>query len=256
MRMGRRQDIFASIKSEKLQAVTHRGSSPRPPPNVQQSKPTVMEKMYTRQDVVRFISLERDRCLNLALKKAKELERLGREKPAIKARMNSAVDAVDKVMLAIVNGKMTGEREYEEQLTDLVLRDYFADEPQVEKVMLDACVFPSDEKTIEAVYDETYGGAHCYVIRECLGFADGRTSYVNSSQVLQFIQKLDDGSIIPGLQSEQVVLALADRHRKLNARFPSPQNEKMIRGLEMFLEACRERVEDRMNRGVMGDLKK
>lgn len=74
--------------------------------------------------------------------------------------------------------------------------------------------------------------------------------------MIQFIQKLDDGTVIPGLQSEQLVLMLIDRHKKLNARFPSAQNEKMIQGLEMFLDASRERVEDRMNRGVMGDLKK
>jgi hypothetical protein len=30
----------------------------------------------------------------------------------------------------------------------------------------------------------------------------------------------------------------------------------MIAGLKMFLDACRERVQDRMDRGVMGDLKK
>lgn len=215
-----------------------------------------MEKMYTKQDVIRFISYERDRCLKIALNKSKELERLRRQKPALKSRLNAAIEAFDKVFMAIVNGKMTHEREYEEQLHELVNRDYFGDVPPVEKVLLDACVFPSEEKTIEAVYDRTYGGAHCYVIRECLGFSDGRTSYVNTQQVFQFVQKLDDGTVIPGLQSEQVVLALIDRHRKLNARFPSPQSEKMIKGLEMFLEASRERVEDRIARGVMGDLKK
>lgn len=121
---------------------------------------------------------------------------------------------------------------------------------------IDAVVYPSDEPTISVVDDETYGGAHCYVIRECLGFNDGKTQYIDTEQVVRFVQKNDDGTIIPGLQSEQLVLALFDRHEKLNARFPSEQNAKMIAGLRMFLEACEERVKNRMERGVMGELKK
>lgn len=117
-------------------------------------------------------------------------------------------------------------------------------------------VYPSDERTISVIDDATYGGAHCYVIRECLGFNDGKTQYVETEQVVRFVQKNDDGTMIPGLQSEQLVLALLDRHEKLNARFPSEQNAKMIAGLRMFLEACEERVKNRMERGVMGELKK
>lgn len=215
-----------------------------------------MEKMYTKNDVARLISYERDRCINLVVKTAQELEKTILSKPALKSRLKFTIDVVDKLLLDVVNGKMTSKREYEEQLMELVMRDYFSECEQVEKALLNACVFPSDEKTIEAVFDGIYGGAHCYLIRECLGFVGEKTVYTNIKQVIQFVQKLDDGSIIPGLQSEQVVLALIDRHKKLNARFSSPQNEKMIEGLEMFLEASRERVEDRMNRGVMGDLKK
>lgn len=121
---------------------------------------------------------------------------------------------------------------------------------------IDAVVYPSDEPTISVVDDATYGGAHCYVIRECLGFDDGKTQYVETEQVIRFVRKNDDGTMIPGLQSEQLVLALLDRHEKLNARFPSEQNAKMIAGLRMFLEACEERVKNRMERGVMGELKK
>lgn len=121
---------------------------------------------------------------------------------------------------------------------------------------IDAVVYPSDEPTISVVDDATYGGAHCYVIRECLGFNDGKTQYVETEQVIRFVRKNDDGTMIPGLQSEQLVLALLDRHEKLNTRFPSEQNAKMIAGLRMFLEACEERVKNRMERGVMGELKK
>lgn len=216
-----------------------------------------MEKMYTRQDLIRYIAKERDRCITEAFNEGERVRKqIPKAKVGLKATLRRASEYVDNVFRKVVNGKMDEKGDYEEQLLALVERDYFGDVPPVAKVDVDGTVFPSEEKTIQAVYDETYGGAHCYVIRECLGFADGRTSYVNSSQVIQFIMKLDDGTVIPGLQSEQLVLMLIDRHKKLNARFPSPQTEKMIRGLEMFLEASRERVEDRMSRGVMGDLKK
>ena len=59
-----------------------------------------------------------------------------------------------------------------------------------------------------------------------------------------------------GLQSEQIVIALIDRTKKLNNVYPSLQNEKMIEGLQMFLDACQERVQERIERGVMGELKK
>lgn len=122
--------------------------------------------------------------------------------------------------------------------------------------VLDKSVFPSDEKTIKVSPDKDYNGAHEYFIKNCLGFSDGKTQYADSGQKIQFVQKNEDGSMIPGVQSEQLVIALIDRHEKLNARFPSAQNEKMIAGLQMFLDACKERVQERIDRGVMGDLKK
>jgi len=120
---------------------------------------------------------------------------------------------------------------------------------------LDAVVFPSEVKTIHVEDDPIYGGAHKYNIQNCEGFSDDETKYVESNQVVQFVQKNDDGSMTPGLQSEQLVHVLLDRAVKLNARFPSEQNEKMIDGLNMFLQACQERVQDRIDREVMGDLK-
>jgi hypothetical protein len=125
---------------------------------------------------------------------------------------------------------------------------------------LDLQVFPSEEKTITVVDDDTYGGAHKYVINNCLGFNNGKTDYdfkpESAGQVIQFVRKDDNGDITPGLQSEQLALVLLDRCRKLNARFPSEHNEKQIRGLEMFLEGCSDRVKERIERGVMGELKK
>lgn len=121
---------------------------------------------------------------------------------------------------------------------------------------LNAVVFPSEEKTIEVEDCSEYGGAHTYQLKNCNGFNDGKTEYVESAQRIRFVRKLDTGKIEPGLQSEQVVLMLIDRHEKLNARFPSDQNTKMLGGLRMFIEACEERVKDRIDRGVMGNLRK
>lgn len=121
---------------------------------------------------------------------------------------------------------------------------------------LDGTVFPSEERTICVAKDSIYGGAHRYYITDCTGFHDGKTEYVpGQGQTLQFVMKDQDG-VIPGAQSEQLVLVLLDRHARLNERFPSPHYAKMKEGLEMFLEACKARVEERMERGVMGQLTK
>lgn len=118
-------------------------------------------------------------------------------------------------------------------------------------------VYPSDVKTISVDVDDTYGGAHNYYVNACLGFNNGETQYLRDDIIeIPFIKKLDDGTIIPGVQSEQLAYILLDRAIKLNNRFPSKQNEKMIKGISMFLEACKERIDDRLVRGVMGELKK
>jgi hypothetical protein len=125
------------------------------------------------------------------------------------------------------------------------------------KTLEQSSVFPSDISTV-IVHDEddAYGGAHKYSFTNCLGFSAGETQYAPSTQTIQFVQKQDDGNVIPGLLSEQLVIALIDRQKKLNARFPSPHSAKAIAGLELFLTAQRERVEERLQRGVMGQLAK
>jgi hypothetical protein len=121
----------------------------------------------------------------------------------------------------------------------------------------EATVFPSEVKTIASKPDADYpGGAHLYQFKNSIGFNNGEAQYHDSYQKIQFVQKNLDGTMIPGLQSEQLVLALLDRAKKLNTRFPSEQNAKMCEGLQIFLDACKERVQDRINRGVMGDHKK
>lgn len=126
----------------------------------------------------------------------------------------------------------------------------------MEIIEVEGKVFPSEESTITVEDDAIYGGAHKYYAQNCLGFNDGKTEYHGLVQSIQFVQKADDGTITPGLQSEQLALIMLDRAKKLNARFPSPFNEKQIAGLQIFLDGCRERVEERMKRGVMGELKK
>lgn len=119
-------------------------------------------------------------------------------------------------------------------------------------------VHPSDVRSVQAVVtnDNEYNGAHVYRIMNCLGFSDGITQYQSTYQTIQFVKKFEDGTVVPGLQSEQLLIALIDRHKKLDAMFPSEHNKKMIRGMEMALEAMEERVNERIERGVMGELKK
>lgn len=121
---------------------------------------------------------------------------------------------------------------------------------------IDQTVFPSEEKTVFVFDDADYGGAHRYMFQNSIGFKDGKAEYVESLQDIQFVQKNEDGTMVPGVQSEQLVIALLDRTQKLNARFPSEFNEQMITGLRLFLAACHDRIEDRIKRNVMGELKK
>lgn len=121
---------------------------------------------------------------------------------------------------------------------------------------LDYKVFPSEQKTIQVLDDPIYCGAHCYTVQHSKGFADGQVQYVPVETRIQFVQKNDDGTVIDGVQSEQLAYILLDRAIKLNNRFPSEHNEKQIAGLKMFLEVCEERIRDRMERRVFGELKK
>jgi hypothetical protein len=121
---------------------------------------------------------------------------------------------------------------------------------------LELKIYPSEELTIAVEDDDIYGGAHKYEAKNSIGFNNGVAQYVESTTTIQFVQKNDDGSVIPGLQSEQLALILLDRCVKLNNRFPSDYNTMMIAGLNTFLYACKERIKDRIDRGVMGELKK
>ena len=121
---------------------------------------------------------------------------------------------------------------------------------------VNATVYPSEERTVFSADDPKYGGGHRYQFQESIGFSQGAAGYVESRQEIHFVKKEEDGTMTPGLQSEQLVIALIDRHQKLNAVYPSEQNKRMIAGLQMFLEASKERVQDRISRDVMGKLEK
>lgn len=110
-------------------------------------------------------------------------------------------------------------------------------------------VYPEKDVSIGCL-DDT---GHLYVLQNFKGYQQG---YSNSAVTISFIKKLEDGTLIEGLQSEQLVEMLIHRTTLLNSKFPSSQFSKMIQGLEMFLEACKERVDDRIERNVMGELKK
>jgi len=121
---------------------------------------------------------------------------------------------------------------------------------------LDYTVYPSDKRTITVRLDDKYGGAHEYFCNPTIGYYGNDFKYIDDEIRIRFVQKLDNGDTLPGLQSEQLVYILLDRLEKLNAVYPHDQYGKMKCGLNMFLEACKERIDDRIDRNVMGELKK
>lgn len=122
---------------------------------------------------------------------------------------------------------------------------------------LSKTVFPSNEKTILVEKDEDYGGAHKYSFIGSNGFKDGSAQYdFENLQSIQFVQKNLDGSMTTGIQSEQLLIALIDRHKKLNAKFPSREGALAITKMEEALHWLEARIKERIDRNVMGDLKK
>lgn len=122
-------------------------------------------------------------------------------------------------------------------------------------------VFPSEERTITPLdfgpdLNDPYAGSHWYSMQNCNGFSNGSTEYVDSTQTIKFVEKHEDGTMTPGLQSEQLLIALIDRHKKLNGKFPSREGSLAITKMEEALFWLEARVKERMYRGVMGDLKK
>jgi len=142
---------------------------------------------------------------------------------------------------------------FEEAYHELLLTE---GEPFPLDAKLQSPVFPSNKITIAARGGDEYGGAHEYHFQNCTGFNNGETGYHNSFQRIQFVKKESDGSMTPGLQSEQLLIALIDRHKKLNNAFPSREGALAITKMEEALLWLNARVKERIDRGVMGKLEK
>ena len=121
---------------------------------------------------------------------------------------------------------------------------------------LDYAVYPSTDKTIIVLENDDYAGAHTYKIQNTKGFNNGVAELGEGFQELQFIQKNADGTIVEGVQSEQLAYILLDRVDKLSAVYPHVYADDMRRGLYIFLDACKKRIDERLSRNVMGELKK
>lgn len=120
-------------------------------------------------------------------------------------------------------------------------------------------VFPSNVQSISVTVDDEYGGAHEYHFVGSLGFNDGKAEYDHNAsgmQTIRFVKKESDGTMSSGLQSEQLLIALIDRHQKLNAKYPSREGSLAITKMEEALHWLEARVRERIDRGVMGELKK
>lgn len=118
-------------------------------------------------------------------------------------------------------------------------------------------VYPSKTETIENLNNDDYNGAHRYRVRLAKGYNPSRkrVEYSDKKLVIQFVQKNEDGSVIPGLQDEQLILIMMDRLQKLDAKFHSDTITKKMKALQDYLDACKERIDERLNRGVFGELK-
>lgn len=121
-------------------------------------------------------------------------------------------------------------------------------------------VYPSTEASVFALeHGDGYGGAHDYEIITSRGIAGGRLDLTGDFEGITFLQKRDLGNgnveVRPGLQSEQLLIVLIDRHKKLDAVFPCKENKQLIGHLEAALGCIEARVRDRLERGVAGQLK-
>lgn len=116
-------------------------------------------------------------------------------------------------------------------------------------------VYPSSLNTIQVVNDEKYCGTHNYIIQNSRGYNNGRFEYDDSFTKLNFIRKNDDGSIVPGIQDEQLILILLDRAKKLNEVYPSKWNDMKVHALNIALDACKGRIKGMIADGIMGELK-
>ena len=124
-------------------------------------------------------------------------------------------------------------------------------------IMVEGTVYPSTEQTIKVVENQKYGSAYAYSINPMNKLEDGKTIYnENNPTYLRFVQRLEDGTWVEGIQDEQLAYVLLDRVKKLDKKIPSTWNKMKIKALEIYLSACKGRVKQRIADGKLGTLKK
>ncbi|MES2386515.1 MAG: hypothetical protein V4543_00830 [Bacteroidota bacterium] len=123
---------------------------------------------------------------------------------------------------------------------------------------LEETVYPNKNASVFfSQLDGEYAGAHVYHMLETSGFEGDSYKYLQEAQAINFIYKRKKGEgFVPGIISEQLLLVLIDRTKKLNSEFPSTDNEMCIFYLKKALKCLEARVRDRVTRGVMGKLEK
>jgi len=181
-----------------------------------------------------------------------------------------------------------------------------------DRVLLDTCVFPSNEPSIVCIItDEKFDGAHDYEIKPMLRFQPeyqydfaaiedlfrkemkflhmqalveehqgvikgnehtaemikkcvdlgyikqigGHTVYGLEGMPLTFVKRLPNGTFRPGLQTEQLLLVIEDRHPKLNAEFPAEEHDEFMYHIRAARECLERRFRKRLDRGVAGEHK-
>lgn len=124
-------------------------------------------------------------------------------------------------------------------------------------------IYPAVKSSVKVFdTDDKYGGAHAYALNLTKGMqykdVDGEKipafEYLNERLMIQFVHKSSDDEVIPGITNEQLFQVLIDRMSKLNAMFPSSENNLIIECLIKCLQLSESRTRDRLERGVAGKL--
>lgn len=125
-------------------------------------------------------------------------------------------------------------------------------------IMVEGVVYPSTEQTIKVIENQKYGSAYAYSIIPMVRLDSNNTTIYNENNPihLRFVQKLEDGTWVEGIQDEQLAYILLDRAKKLNEKIPSVWNKMKIKALDIYLSACKGRVNQRIAEGKLGTLKK
>lgn len=116
--------------------------------------------------------------------------------------------------------------------------------------------FPSSFVSVKGLKEPDYDEpAHKFIVTPSLGFENGESVWALGGQMtLQFVKKLEDGTVIPGLQTEQLLRITLMRHTAFQKKFPSKENACFITHIQEALFWLQERVQERIDRGVMGKL--